>query len=88
MKKIILFLLVLFSAMWAGSAVDAAIIVGRISNVEGQIYRYMDVDDSWVATSLQSPAGTQDVLLTGDGSKAEIAFPNDQLVRLDENTER
>ncbi len=79
--------MVLFSAIWIGSAVDAAITVGRISNVEGQIYRYMDVDDSWVATSQQSPAGTQDVLLTGDASKAEIAFPNDQLVRLDENTE-
>ena len=87
MKKHILFLLVLFSAIWIGSAVDAAITVGRISNVEGQIYRYMDVDDSWVATSQQSPAGTQDVLLTGDDSKAEIAFPNNQLVRLDENTE-
>ncbi len=79
--------MVLFSAIWIGSAVDAAITVGRISNVEGQIYRYMDVDDSWVATSQQSPAGTQDVLLTGDDSKAEIAFPNNQLVRLDENTE-
>ena len=87
MKKYILFLLVLFSAIWIGSAVDAAITVGRISNVEGQIYRYMDVDDSWVATSQQSPAGTQDVLLTGGDSKAEIAFPNDQLVSLDENTE-
>lgn len=87
MKKIIVFLLVLFSAMWIGSAVDAAIIIGRISNVEGQIYRYMDVDDSWVETSLQSPAGTQDVLATGDKSKAEIAFPNNQLVRLDENAE-
>jgi hypothetical protein len=87
MKKISIFLLVLFSAIWTSSAVDAAIIVGRISHLEGQIYRYMDVDDSWVATSLQSPAGTQDVLLTGDASKAEIIFPNNQLLRLDENTE-
>jgi hypothetical protein len=87
MKKIILFLLVLFSAMWAGSAVDAAIIVGRISHIEGEIYRYMDVDESWVATFLQSPAGTQDVLATGDNSRAEIVFPNNQLMRLDENTE-
>ena len=87
MKKNILFLLVLFSAMWAGSAVDAAIIVGRISHIEGEIYRYMDVDESWVATSLQSPAGTQDVLATGDNSRAEIVFPDNQLMRLDENTE-
>ena len=87
MKKHIVFLLVLFSAMWVGSSVDAAIIVGRISYLEGQIYRYMDVDDSWVATSLQSPAGTQDILATGDESKAEITFPNNQLVRLDESSE-
>jgi hypothetical protein len=87
MKKIILFLLVLFSAIWAGSVVDAAIIVGRISHIEGEIYRYMDVNESWVATSLQSPAGTQDVLATGDNSRAEIVFPDNQLMRLDENTE-
>jgi hypothetical protein len=87
MKKHIVLLLVLFSVMWIGSGVNAAIIVGRISHVDGQIYRYMDVDDSWVATSVQSPAGTQDVLLTGDESKVEIAFPNNQLVRLNENTE-
>jgi len=87
MKKHIVFLLILFSAIWAGNAVDAAIIVGRISHIEGQIYRYMDVDDSWAATSLQSPAGTQDLLATGNDSKTEIAFPNKQLVRLDENTE-
>ena len=76
MKKNILFLLVLFSVMWVGSAVDSAIIVGRITNVEGQINRYMAVDDSWVATSLQSPAGTQDILATGDDSKAGITFLN------------
>jgi len=87
MKKMIFFLLVLFSAMWIGSAVNAAIIVGRISHIEGEIYRYMDVDKSWVATSLQSPVGTQDVLATGDNSRAEIAFPDNQLIRLDENSE-
>jgi ferric-dicitrate binding protein FerR (iron transport regulator) len=87
MKKNILFLLVLFSAMWAGSVVDAAIIVGRISHIEGEIYRYMDVNESWVATSLQSPVGRQDVLATGDNSRAEFAFPDNQLMRLDENTE-
>ena len=87
MKKNILFLLVLFSAMLVGSVLNAAIIVGRISNVEGQINRYMAVDDSWVATSLQSPVGTQDILATRDDSRAEITFPNNQLVRLDEDTE-
>lgn len=87
MKKIILFLLVLFSALQIFSTAGAAIIVGRISHVEGQIFRFMDADNSWVETFLQSPAGIQDVLLTGDKSRAEIAFPNNQLMRLEENTE-
>ena len=87
MKNYITILLMLFSVVWAGSAADAAIIVGRISHTEGQIYRYMDVGDSWVETSLQSPAGIEDILLTGADSRAEVAFPNNQLVRMDEATE-
>jgi hypothetical protein len=87
MKKLIILIVVLLSAVWGGSAADAAIIVGRISHVEGDIFRYMDVDDSWVETHLQSPAGIGDVLATGHNSRAEIAFPNNMLLRLDENTE-
>jgi hypothetical protein len=71
----------------AATAAHAAIIVGRIAHVEGEVYRYMDVDDSWVETFQQSPAGTEDQLATGDNSRAEIAFPNDQMVRFEENTE-
>ena len=82
MKKYITILMILIAAMWAGSAADAAIIVGRIAYFEGQIYRYMDVDNSWVETGEQSPAGTQDILLTGNGSRAEIVFPNDLMVRM------
>jgi hypothetical protein len=87
MKKLIIIIVAVFTALWIGSAAEAAIIVGRISHVEGEIYRYMDVDESWVATQLQSPAGTEDVLATGPGSRAEIMFPNGLLLRLDENTE-
>ena len=87
MKKIIIFFLVLFAGLQTAGTAGAVITVGRISHVEGEIFRFMDVDDSWVATFLQSPVGTQDVLLTGDNSRAEIAFPNNQLMRLEENTE-
>ena len=87
MKKLIILIVVLLSAVWGGSAADAAIIVGRISHVEGNIFRYMDVDESWVETHLQSPAGIEDVLATGHDSRAEITFPNNLLMRLDENTE-
>jgi len=87
MKNYIFVLLVVFSVGWVGGAADAAIIVGRISHTEGQIYRYMDVDESWVEISQQSPAGTEDILLTGDDSRAEITFPNNMLIRMDEDTE-
>jgi hypothetical protein len=87
MKKQIIFLVVLFSALCLGSSAFGAIIVGRIAHVEGQIYRYMNVDQSWAETYLESPAGTQDVLATGANSRAEFVFPNNFLVRLDENAE-
>ena len=87
MKKLIMMIVTLCAAVWYAHAADAAIVVGRISHVEGDIYRYMDVDDSWVATQLQSPVGIEDVLATGPESRAEITFPNDLLMRMDGNTE-
>ena len=87
MKKLIVLIVVLLSAVLGGSAAGAAIIVGRISHVEGDIFRYMDVDESWVETHLQSPAGIEDVLATGHDSRVEITFPNNLLLRLDQNTE-
>ena len=42
MKKQIIFLLVLFVMLWIGTLAQAAIIVGRIVHVEGDIYRYMN----------------------------------------------
>ena len=74
MKKLIILLIVLLSAVWCGSAADAAIIVGRISHVEGDLFRYMDAEKSWVETHLQSPAGIEDVLATGYNSRAEITI--------------
>jgi hypothetical protein len=87
MKKHIIFILVLFSIVWLASTAFGAIIVGRIAHVEGKIYRYIDVDQSWIETFVESPAGTQDTLTTGDDSRAEIAFPNNVLVGLDEHGE-
>jgi hypothetical protein len=87
MKKINILLLTLFSILWFCSTALGAIIVGRITHVEGQIYRFMDADQSWVETFSDSPAGTQDVLSTGPDSRAEIKFPNNMLVRLDRDTE-
>ena len=87
MKKNIIFILVLFSIVWFASTAFGAIIVGRIAHVEGKIYRYMDVGQSWIETFVESPAGTQDLLTTEGDSRAEIAFPNNMLLRLDEHVE-
>ena len=87
MKKRIIFLLILFSALWLGGSAFGAIIIGRVAHMEGKIYRYMAGDQSWVETFVDSPAGTQDILATGDNSRAEITFPNNVLVRLDANAE-
>jgi len=86
MKKLNILLLGLIAILWLSSAVSAAIIVGRLTNVEGQIYRYMEVDQSWVETFPDSPVGTQDILGTGADARAEIQFPNAMLARLNENT--
>ena len=87
MKKLIILLPVLFFALLAANLSFGAIIVGRIAHVEGQIYRFMDGDQSWVETFARSPAGIHDVLSTGNDSRAEIIFPNNVTIRLDENTE-
>ena len=87
MKKKIIIFLVLFSALLLENAAFGAIIVGRISHVEGQIYRYMDAGQTWVETFAESPAGTQDVLATGNSSRVEMIFPNKILLQLDENAE-
>ena len=87
MKKQIILLLVLSAMFWIGTVAQAAIIVGRIGHVEGDIYRYMDVGNEWVQTFVDSPAGTGDILSTGAGSRAEINFPNQLVVRLAENGE-
>ena len=87
MNKYVMILLLLFSVIWPGGSANGAIIVGRISHAEGPIYRYLDVDDSWVETVEQAPAGSQDILMTGSAGRAEIIFPNDMQVRLDRQTE-
>jgi hypothetical protein len=87
MKKQIILLLLVSAMFWIGTVAQAAIIVGRIGHVEGDIYRYMDVGNEWVQTFVDSPAGTGDILSTGAGSRAEINFPNQLVVRLAENAE-
>lgn len=87
MKKLNFLLIVLLASLWLASSAFAAIIVGRIAHLEGQIYRFMDVDQSWVETFIDSPAGTLDVLATGPDSRAELKFPNNVLIRLDQETE-
>lgn len=87
MKKHIVFILVLFLAVLMGGVSYGEIIVGRITHVDGQIYRYMDADQSWVETFADSPVGTLDVLRTAENSRAEMHFPNHVRVQLDQGAE-
>jgi Family of unknown function (DUF6600)/FecR protein len=87
MKRLNILLLTLVTALCLGGTAFGTILVGRITHVQGQIYRYMDVDQSWVETFLDSPAGIQDVLTTGVDAKAEIEFPNGIITRLAQSTQ-
>ena len=87
MKRQIFFLLLLLIILLSGSTALGEIIVGRIAYVEGQIYRYMESNRSWTDTYRDSPAGTQDILATGEKSRAEIIFPGNIQLLLAENSE-
>ncbi len=60
--------------------------VGRISHVEGYLSRFDPETDDWVATPLESPFGTEDLLRTDGDGKAEFILPNSTWVRIDGDT--
>lgn len=63
-----------------------AILVGRISHVEGELSRYDSEADAWVSTTREGPFGLDDLLRTDIGARAEIILPNNTWVRIDGDT--
>jgi len=63
------------------------VIVGRISEVEGQLLRYVTDTSDWAATEKDNPAGVKDAFYSGESAKAEFIFPNNTVARIGGNTQ-
>ncbi|MEJ2154479.1 MAG: FecR domain-containing protein [Desulfobacteraceae bacterium] len=63
-----------------------AVLVGRISHVEGDLSRYDTASDQWVSTTREAPFGMDDLLRTDSDARAEIILPNNTWVRIDGDT--
>ena len=68
-------------------AEDEAVLVGRISHVEGQLLRYVPEEDDWVATVQDAPFGMDDALYSNEDGRAEFMMPNNTWMRIDRNTQ-
>ena len=65
----------------------SAILVGRISHIEGQLLRYVPEEEDWVVTVKDSPFGIDDVLYSSFDGRAEIIMPNNTWARVDGDTQ-
>jgi len=66
---------------------EETILVGQISHIEGELLRYVPDEEDWVATVEDAPSGINDVLYTGEHSKAELIMPNNTWIRIGGNTQ-
>ncbi len=64
-----------------------AVLVGRISFVEGQLLRYVPEKKDWVATVKDAPFGMDDALYSDVEAKAEFVMPNGTTIRIGESTQ-
>ena len=65
---------------------EEAILVGRISHVEGSVYRYIPEEGAWVQVAMDSPFGLEDKLRSDRRSRAEVILPNNTWFRMDGET--
>ncbi len=66
---------------------EETIMVGRISQIQGELLRYDPETGDWLATVKDSPFGVDDILLTSVGGRAEIIMPNNTWARIDGDTQ-
>lgn len=66
---------------------DEAVLVGRISHVEGQLLRYVPDEKDWVATVQDAPFGLDDALYSDQDGKAEFIMPNNSWARISGDTQ-
>ena len=61
--------------------------MGRISQVEGQLLRYIPAEKDWVAIAKDAPFGDNDALYSDENGRAEFIMPNNTWVRTDGSTQ-
>ncbi|MBW1850284.1 MAG: FecR domain-containing protein [Deltaproteobacteria bacterium] len=66
---------------------ELAVLVGRISHIDGQLLRYVPEEEDWVVTVKDAPFGIEDVLYSSFDGRAEIIMPNNTWARVDGDTQ-
>jgi hypothetical protein len=70
------------------SAADApAMVVGRVSHIEGDLLRYVPEEEDWVAVVRDTPIGAEDTLFSGSRGMAELIVPNGTWIRAGNSTQ-
>jgi hypothetical protein len=70
------------------SAAEApAMVVGRVSHIEGDLLRYVPEEKDWVAVVRDTPFGSEDTLFSGRRGMAELIVPNGTWIRTGNNTQ-
>jgi hypothetical protein len=88
----ILSLLILPAALSAAQGLsgepsgEEGVLVGRISHVEGSVFRYIPEEGAWVQVGTDSPFGLEDKLRSNSRSRAEVILPNNTWFRMDGDT--
>ena len=66
---------------------EEAVLVGRISYVEGELLRYVSSNEDWVSTVKDTPIGIGDVLYSDENARAEFIIPNNTWIRIGGSTQ-
>ena len=70
------------------SAADApAMVIGRVSHIEGDLLRYLPEEEDWVAVVRDAPFGAEDTLFSGSRGMVELIVPNGTWIRAGNSTQ-
>jgi hypothetical protein len=62
------------------------VIVGRITFLEKNLFRYLQEEKDWALAARDIPVGDGDVFYSEVQGRSELTFPNDTKIRLNDNT--
>ena len=66
---------------------EEAMVVGRVSDIKGDLLRYVPSENDWVAVVKDAPFGTEDTLSSGNRGMAELIVPNGTWIRIGNSTQ-